>query len=102
MNSIPEEKDILELLRTVYDPELNVNIVDLGLIYNIGIQDGHVEVQMTMTTPGCPMHNAIVGGVERTLYAEESIQSVHVDVVWDPPWAPNKMSEAAKEQLGFF
>jgi metal-sulfur cluster biosynthetic enzyme len=101
MQSVSEEK-IRELLKNVYDPELGVNIVDLGLIYDIEIKDGHVEITMTMTTPGCPMHNAIVGGVEHTLGAEEAIQSVHVEVVWNPPWTPDKMSEEAREQLGYF
>jgi metal-sulfur cluster biosynthetic enzyme len=97
-----KKEQVLEWLTTVYDPELGVNIVDLGLIYDIQIRDGHVEITMTMTTPGCPMHHAIVGGVERTLHSIDGIRSVRVEVVWDPPWSPDKMSEEAKERLGYF
>jgi metal-sulfur cluster biosynthetic enzyme len=93
---------IRELLKTVYDPELGVNIVDLGLIYDIDIKDGHVDITMTMTTPGCPMHQAIVGGVEHVLNREDTIQSVEVEVVWSPPWTPAHMSDEAKEELGYF
>jgi metal-sulfur cluster biosynthetic enzyme len=96
------EEGVLELLKTVYDPELGVNIVDLGLLYEIDIQKRHVEITMTMTTPGCPMHNAIVGGVEMTLMNQANIHTVHVEVVWEPKWTPERMTEAAKEQLGYF
>lgn len=101
MESISKES-IIELLKTVYDPELGVNIVDLGLIYDLQIEEDQVKITMTMTTPGCPMHDAIVGGVESRLNAEAAIQSVQVDVVWNPPWTPDKMSEEAKEQLSYF
>lgn len=96
----PEE--IRELLREVYDPELGVNIVDLGLVYEIRNDDGDVYVRMTLTTPGCPLHDTIVSAVERVLEGQPGIRSVKVDIVWNPPWSPDKMSEEAKRQLGFF
>ncbi|NGQ93963.1 metal-sulfur cluster assembly factor [Brevibacillus sp. SYP-B805] len=93
--------EIRELLKQVYDPELGVNIVDLGLVYEIHNDDGDVCIRMTLTTPGCPMHDTIAGGAERLLQNQPGIRSVKVDVVWDPPWSPDKMSEEAKERLGF-
>ena len=96
----PEE--IRELLREVYDPELGVNIVDLGLVYEIRNDDGDVYIRMTLTTPGCPLHDTIASAVERLLEEQPGIRSVKVDIVWNPPWSPDKMSEEAKRQLGFF
>lgn len=99
MNKIEQ---ILECLREVYDPELGVNIVDLGLVYDIREEDDHVYIQMTLTTPGCPMHDTIVGGVRWVLNDQLGIQNPVIDVVWEPRWSPEQMSEAAKEQLGYF
>lgn len=96
------EDRIQELLKQVYDPELGVNIVDLGLVYNIQYHPGKVYVKMTLTTPGCPMHDTIVGGVERILKDHMKIDEVEVKIVWDPLWSPDKMSEEAKEILGYF
>src|SRR5690606_23288649 len=94
---------ILEQLKLVYDPELGVNVVDLGLIYDIDMkQEGLIHIRMTLTTPGCPMHDTIAGGVERALKGLPGVQSVQVEVVWSPPWSPEKMSDEAKEQLGYF
>ncbi len=90
-----------ECLRQVYDPELGVNIVDLGLVYEVEEQDGHVQVRMTLTTPGCPMHDMITSGVERALIELPEVQSVKVDIVWQPAWSPAQMSDAAKQQLGY-
>lgn len=93
---------IREKLKEVYDPELGINIVDLGLIYDIRVDDGVVQIVMTLTTPGCPMHTAIVNGVKRALEPMPEVKSVDVDVVWDPPWTPAHMSKEAKEFLGYF
>lgn len=93
---------VREQLKQVFDPELGVNIVDLGLIYEIGLTDDQVHIRMTLTTPGCPMHDTIVGGVHRALEEMSGSVKVHVDVVWEPRWTPEKMSEAAKEQLDYF
>jgi metal-sulfur cluster biosynthetic enzyme len=91
-----------ETLKQVYDPELGVNIVDLGLIYELIFSNGQAYVRMTLTTPGCPMHDTIVGGVERALMALPEVDSVKVDVVWSPPWSPDRMSDEAKEYLAYF
>jgi metal-sulfur cluster biosynthetic enzyme len=96
------EEGILESLKCVIDPELGVNIVDLGLIYGVAIEGRNVEITITMTTRGCPMHTAICGGVEQTLNSNPDIHTVKVDLVWEPPWKPEMMSDMAKEQLGFF
>jgi metal-sulfur cluster biosynthetic enzyme len=92
---------ITECLREVYDPELGVNIVDLGLIYDLQFVEGKVTVVMTLTTPGCPMHDMIVGGVERALEMLPEVLSVDVQVVWEPAWSPALMSDEAKQDLGY-
>ncbi len=98
------DKDlIMEQLKLVYDPELGVNVVDLGLIYGVDQDhDGIVTVTMTLTTPGCPMHDTIAGGVERALTGLPGVTAVNANVVWSPPWTPDKMSDEAKEQLSYF
>jgi probable FeS assembly SUF system protein SufT len=93
-------------LKTVYDPEIPVNIVDLGLIYSCDItvqeQGGKkIDVKMSMTAPGCGMGNVLKADVEGKLARLPEVKEVHVEVVFDPPWSPARMSEAAKLQLGF-
>jgi probable FeS assembly SUF system protein SufT len=93
-------------LKTVYDPEIPVNIVDLGLIYSCEItpqeQGGKkIDVKMSMTAPGCGMGNVLKADVEGKLARLPEVKEVHVEVVFDPPWSPARMSEAAKLQLGF-
>ncbi|GAB6932438.1 metal-sulfur cluster assembly factor [Calditerricola satsumensis] len=93
--------DVEDLLRQVVDPELGVNIVDLGLVYHIEITtEGDVTVTMTLTTPGCPLHEAMITGVEESLRRHPAVRDVRVQLVWSPPWTPERMSEAAKRQLG--
>jgi FeS assembly SUF system protein len=89
-------------LRTCYDPEIPVNIYDLGLIYEAKVDtSGHALVKMTLTAPGCPAAGSLPGEVEDKITVLPGIKSVKVDVVWDPPWSKDMMSEAAKLQLGF-
>ena len=95
-------EEIREQLRIVYDPELGVNIVDLGLVYDIQLDQDKVTVIMTLTTPGCPMHDTIKGGTERVLRNIPGIKEVDVQIVWEPQWSPAMMSQDAKEQLGYF
>ena len=93
---------IVEKLRTVYDPEIPVNIYDLGLIYNIKVEPtADVLVKMTLTSPGCPAAGTLPGEVEDKIVVIPGIKNVKVDVVWDPTWDKEMMSEAAKLQLGF-
>ena len=97
-----DETAIRETLRQVADPELDCNIVDLGLIYGIAIDGSKVTVTMTLTTPGCPMHESIAWGVECALLDLEGVEQVGVQVVWDPPWTPACMSEYGRERTGVF
>jgi len=94
------EKEVLEALKTVLDPEIAFNIVDLGLVYGIAIEGKTVSIKMTMTTPLCPMAPEIIGEVKTTVGKLEGIEKVEVEIVWNPPWTPDKMSEQAKIELG--
>jgi len=97
-----DEVTIRETLRQVVDPELDCNIVDLGLVYGIAIDGGKVTVTMTLTAPGCPMHESIAWGVKCALLNLEGIEEADVQVVWDPPWTPARMSEFGRERTGVF
>jgi metal-sulfur cluster biosynthetic enzyme len=94
------KETVLETLRRLIDPEIGCNIVDLGLIYDVAITGGAITVTMTLTTPGCPMHDSISYGVKNALLDLEGVQDVEVAVVWDPPWNPGMMSEAGREAVG--
>jgi FeS assembly SUF system protein len=92
---------IIETLHKCFDPEIPVNIYELGLIYDIAIAPGGgVEIKMTLTSPGCPVAGSLPGDVQRRILPLENVTSVKVDVVWEPMWTPARMSEAAKLQLG--
>jgi FeS assembly SUF system protein len=94
---------IIERVRTCYDPEIPVNIYDLGLIYDVKVEPtGDVYVKMTLTSPGCPAAGTLPGEVEDKITVIPGVKNVKVDVVWEPTWDKNMMSEAAKLQLGFF
>lgn len=95
------EERVMDALREVYDPELGLNIVDLGLVYGVDIADNQVNVTMTLTTPGCPLHNTMAQGAEIAVRRLPGVQSATVRVVWDPPWTPERMSEEARQQLGW-
>ena len=93
---------IFEALRCVYDPELGVNVVDLGLIYDVDVnEEGHVTITMTLTTPGCPMHESIGEGVGVALQDVPGVTSGEIRLVWDPPWDPSRMTEEGRRMLGF-
>lgn len=95
------EEEIIKVLRTVYDPEIPVNIYDLGLIYKIAIdENANVKVDMTLTAPGCPVAQTFPGIVENAVRSVEGVNEASVELVWDPPWTQDNMSEAAKLQLG--
>lgn len=101
IDSLVLEEQVLEALRTCYDPEIPVDIYELGLIYGIQVSaDGEVTVTMTLTAPSCPAAQSLPEEVERKIKAIPGIGNVRVDVVWDPPWDPSKMSDAARLQLG--
>jgi metal-sulfur cluster biosynthetic enzyme len=107
-----QQDDVMTALRDCYDPEIPVNIVDLGLIYEIRLSDADqpasgvpapsqdVEVVMTMTSPGCPAHAMIGDQVKERIQRLPGVREVNVNIVWTPPWGPERLSEAAKKQLG--
>ncbi|MGX6442519.1 metal-sulfur cluster assembly factor [Neobacillus sp. K501] len=95
------KEKILETLKTVYDPELNINVVDLGLIYHVEITDGaDVSITMTLTTPGCPLHDSITSGVRYAVQGMEETRNVEVNLVWEPAWSPEKMTPEGLRLLG--
>ena len=92
---------IVATLRTCFDPEIPVNIYDLGLIYEVKVnEERRAYVKMTLTSPACPVAGQLVGEVEAKTAAVEGVTSVEVDLVWDPPWDQSMLSEAAKLELG--
>ena len=98
------EKLVWDQLRTVYDPEIPVNVVDLGLIYECNITPAEggnqIDIKMTMTAPGCGMADVLKNDIQRRLAGLPTVKQLHVEVVFDPPWHPGRMSEAARLQLG--
>jgi FeS assembly SUF system protein len=96
------EEEVREALKQVYDPELNINVVDLGLVYGTDIDpEGNVHVTMTLTSPGCPIGPMVGEMVQDALAPVEGVKDVNVDIVWSPPWRPEMMSEDAKLELGY-
>jgi FeS assembly SUF system protein len=95
------ELKIIDALQTCYDPEIPVNIYELGLVYGIEIDnESNVRIKMTLTAPNCPVAASLPLEVESKVIAVEGVKSAHVELVWDPPWNPGKMSESAKLELG--
>jgi FeS assembly SUF system protein len=97
------EVAVIDALRTIFDPEIPVNIYELGLIYGVDVTpDGRAEVRMTLTAPACPVAGALVEEVAEKTGRVEGVSTSHVELVWDPPWTPDRMTEAAKLELGLF
>ena len=93
---------IRKALRQVKDPELNLNIMDIGLVYDVAVSDaGDVHVQMTLTSPGCPAGAEIIGDVKNVVGALEDVKSVDVELVWEPYWTPDRMDPRVKTFMGF-
>ena len=100
-STLPLKNAIIEALKKVYDPEIPVNIYDLGLIYHISIDpQGLVKIEMTLTSPGCPVAQSFPGIVENAVNNVAGVSEVQVELVWDPPWSSENMSAAAKLHLG--
>jgi len=93
--------DVVAVLKKCYDPEIPINIYDLGLVYNIDIGETDVGIRMTLTAPGCPASAYIHQDVKRKIEAIPGVKEANVQIVWDPPWTPEMMSEIAKKQFGF-
>ena len=98
--SLTLEEKVIDALRTVYDPEIPVNIYDLGLVYDIQATSEKVVIQMTLTCAGCPFAGSLPIDVESRIREIEGVKSVEVEVVWKPRWSPDRISEAGKLQLG--
>ena len=94
------EEEVRQALKEVIDPELNINIVDLGLVYEIEVEDDRVEILMTLTTPGCPLSGVFDEMVRQEVGAVEGVNEVEVDMTFEPSWTPEKVSEDAKDELG--
>jgi metal-sulfur cluster biosynthetic enzyme len=93
-------EDVLEVLKNVYDPEIPINIVDLGLIYDVQIAEGDIFVQMTLTAPGCGMGPFIAQQAEWAISELDGVEDVQVEMTFDPPWSPDLISEDGKKLLG--
>ena len=97
-----DQETLVSALRTVEDPELNVNVIDLGLVYSIQTHDDQVEVEMTLTSPACPAGPEILRNAMSALEKVEGVTKADVRLVMSPPWSPERMSDAARDELGFF
>jgi FeS assembly SUF system protein len=95
-----KEEDVIEVLREVFDPEIPVNIVDLGLVYEIDIKPSRVDVKMTLTAMGCPMAGEVMSDVRDHLLQLDGIEEAGVELVYEPPWSPERMTEDARWELG--
>ena len=105
MTDRPQEDELLQqiiaALRTVHDPEISTNIYDLGLIYTIdAVGNSDIAIKMTLTAPGCPVAGILPGQVERAVEGVDGVNRCHVELVWDPPWSREMMSEEARLELG--
>ncbi len=94
------KEQVYEALQDCYDPEIPVNIVDLGLVYDVEVEDDAVAVKMTLTTPGCGMGGMIASNAQSLIMEIPGVKDANVDLVWDPPWDPSRISEEAREKLG--
>lgn len=95
------ENTVREALRTVYDPELGLDIITLGLVYGVAVaEDGAVLITMTLTTPGCPMERVIMDGIQHAVSKVDGVTKISVDLVWEPRWSPEKIDPEGQKLLG--
>lgn len=97
---MPTETEVIDVLKNVYDPEIGVNVVDLGLIYEVDVNQDVVNVNMTLTAPGCPMHDMISRTAEMAIETLEGVKEAHVSMIWDPPWTPDRITDEGRRLLG--
>lgn len=101
LNTLVVEEQVLEALRSCFDPEIPVNIYDLGLVYDVKVEEtGMVAIRMTLTSPHCPAVQSLPAEIQGKISEVQGVTEVKIDLVWDPPWDPSKMSDAARLQLG--
>ncbi len=98
---MPTQDEVLNVLKEVEDPEIGVNVVDLGLVYTIAVDNGDVNVEMTLTAPGCPMHETIARAAEMAIETLPDVKDAHVKMVWSPPWTPDRLTDEGRRLLGF-
>jgi metal-sulfur cluster biosynthetic enzyme len=96
-----DNEALMSALKNVYDPELGLNVVDLGLIYGIEQHDGNITVDMTLTTPGCPLHESMLTGVGEALSIFPGVKRIEVRLVWQPLWTPDRVSAKGRQALGW-
>ena len=96
-----QKEEIMEKLKTVIDPEIDIDVVNLGLIYGLDINNGKIDVKMTLTVPGCPLMNYLVKEVETKIKEIDWVKEVVVNLTFDPPWSPDRITEKAKKKLGW-
>jgi metal-sulfur cluster biosynthetic enzyme len=102
MKAMLDQDTLISALRTVKDPELNVNVIDLGLVYSIQAHDDQVDVEMTLTSPACPVGPEMLRNAAAALQSVQGVAKANVKLVMSPPWSPEKMTDAARDELGFF
>ena len=96
------QQEVMKALEAVIDPELGLTIVELGLIYDVQINErNEVSVKMTLSARGCPLHTSITNGVENVIKRMEGVNGIRVEVVWDPPWTPDRIAPETKKRMGF-
>jgi FeS assembly SUF system protein len=100
MEAPPDKQTVLDALKSVFDPEIPINIVDLGLVYGVSIENGNVKVTMTLTAPHCPLSGLIRQNVKETVEKMKGVASAEVELVWDPPWTPERLSPDLKAEFG--
>jgi metal-sulfur cluster biosynthetic enzyme len=101
LTHVPSEEEVLEALSNVIDPELGLDFVELGLIYGVEVEDGNVHVTFTLTTPGCPIGPQVTEQIDEFVGEVDGVKSVESEMVFTPPWSPERMSDDAKFALGF-
>ncbi|WP_029522784.1 iron-sulfur cluster assembly protein [Persephonella sp. KM09-Lau-8] len=94
------KEEVYKALKNVIDPEIGFNIVDLGLVYDVDIQDGNVKIKMTLSSPSCPLSGTILSWVESAVRNIEGVENVDIELVWDPPWTIERASDEVKKALG--
>ena len=93
--------EVLDALTRVIDPEIGLNIVDVGLVYRVDTDNDHIEIDFTLTSPGCPLADTIVADIQREVSTATGIDNIEINLVWNPPWSLDFMSEEARLQLGY-
>lgn len=94
------KEDVVKILKKCYDPEIPINLIDLGMIYGLNVGEGKVNIKMTLTTPFCPLASTIIEDVKKKVAKIKGVKKVNIELVFDPPWSPDRMSEKARKKMG--